>query len=982
MEVQVVRTAASSPLYGTFSFAFRGEQSRSLSYDASATEVEAALEAFHYIHDVTVTRTGPDAYNQDKLSNADYDYLGNYFHYSSNMYSWTITFNSHVGPMAPLGVCCDSRFAFAGKQTLFAVGSEDATITVEEMVKGTGKPLAGSFTITVDDNVTTSTTEPIAFNASVVQLATILSNLTHTGNVSVTRSDDDENGQLTWSITFLNWQSGRTMSVQDVGVDYSALDGTKAYMTWYTEGDWDRKETQQISSQLNAGNISSCVVTSASGSSRTLPAFPYNGTARDLQSSFDSLGPGFIGEVKVSLSRSTNDGNGSVWVVAFLESLQYIPILNCGNEAKVHILHYGTPTALGGHFRLGYNDNVTTLIPYNATAGEVQLALQDLPGLGNVTVSGGLTLGPNLIRKWNVTFGTIYADVPSLQVDASQLSGTVPFVDVKEIRKGSKVGGFFTLTMLGNTTRPVMYNATSSELERALLSFQLIDAVNVTRTERLNGMCSWTVTFLHMTPSGEMSKNAGDLAPLLADGSDLTGYGVSINVTTVQNGTNPIRGKFRLSYGGRTTRKISYRAPADWFEVLLGELPALPKGLTVIRRGPDSNGGFIWRVTLPSGYLTNSSLQVDGSGLLGSQPKVLVHIVRNATSPISGSFNLGYSRSETGVYEYTSDISWNVSAAALASYLMALKDLPSVSVSLEIIQNAAGTSYNGARRYDITFTSLYNAGPQNLLLVNRTKLDGTNLVAKIFTKVQGSSAKVQQLTIANYTGSFSLAFILNNATHNGTFISAHLPYNISASNLSDSLTALPGVGNLQIERQDIVGGSRWSMLFADHFDGAPSFWLNSTQLKQKKARALAEIVTSTNSTARPLSGSLGLVYGQRCSEDNGGIWCDEGQTYPLTIGNFTVDTVTEALLSLPSIINISVDISSLPLVGLKSSVVAHGYLLRITFHEVALNISRSVSNSRDKWTWIPPLAGKMLSGELVTGGEILLKRLIDICSSF
>lgn len=978
VEVQVVRTAATSPLYGTFSFAFQGEQSRSLPHDASAEEVEAALEAFHYIDDVTVTRTGPDAYNQDKLSNADYDYLGNYLDYSSNMYSWTITFNSHVGPMAPLGVCCDSRFAFAGKQTLFAVGSEDATITVEEARKGTGKPLAGSFTITVDDNVTTSTTEPIAFDASALELATMLSNLTITGNVSVTRSDDDENGQLTWSITFVDWQSGRMVSVQDIGVDYSALDGTKAYMTWYTEGDWDRKETQQISSQVNAGNISSCVVTSASGSTRALPAFPFNGTARDLQSSFDSLGSGFIGEVKVSLSSSINGGNGSVWVVAFLESLQNIPIVNCGSEAKVEILHYGTPTALGGHFRLGYDGNSTVLIPYNATAGEVQSALQDLPGLGNVTVSGGMTSGPNLIRKWNVTFGNIYADVPSLQADASQLSGTSPFVDVKEIQKGSQVGGSFTLTILGNTTVPIRYNATPSKLERALLSFHLIDAVNVTRTERGNGMCSWTISFLHMTPSGEMSKNAGDLAPLLVDGSDLTGYGDFINVTTLQNGTNPIRGKFRLSYGGKTTRKISYRAPADWFEVLLEELPALPKGLTVTRTGPDDSGGFIWRVKLPLGYQTNSSLQVDGSGLLGSQPKALVHVTRNATSPISGTFNLGYSRNGTPGYDYTSDLPWNVSAAALASYLMALKDLPGVSVSSEIIENAADTSYNGARRYHVTFTSVHNAGPQKLLLVNRTNLHGTNLVTKVFTKVQGSSAKVQQLTIANYTGFFSLAFDLTNATYNRTFVSAPLPYNINASNLSDSLTALPGVGNLQVERQDIVGGSRWSLLFADHFDDAPSFWLNSTQLKQKKPQTLAEIVTSTNSTARPLYGSLSLVYGQRCSEDNGGVWCDEGQTYPLTVGNITVDTVTEALLSLPSIINVSVDISSTPLVGLKNSIVAHGYLLRVTFHEVALNMSRSVSNTRNKWTWIPPLAGKMLSGELVTGGELLVNRIISI----
>jgi hypothetical protein len=94
----------------------------------------------------------------------------------------------------------------------------------------------------------------------------------------------------------------------------------------------------------------------------------------------------------------------------------------------------GNPT--GGTFTLTYGGQVTTAIPWNSTAGGVQLALGGLSnvGLGNVIVTGGPAPG----TPFTVTFqGTLSGmNQPNLTATALLTGGVTPAVAVAHTSAG------------------------------------------------------------------------------------------------------------------------------------------------------------------------------------------------------------------------------------------------------------------------------------------------------------------------------------------------------------------------------------------------------------------------------------------------------------------------------------------------------------------------------------------------------------------
>lgn len=93
-------------------------------------------------------------------------------------------------------------------------------------------------------------------------------------------------------------------------------------------------------------------------------------------------------------------------------------------------------TATGGTYRLGYGAQFTAPIPYNATAAQVQAALQGLaaPNPGEVTVRQ-VTSGPNA-GTYEVSFDSIGFDIPLLTVDKTNLTGPTPAVVVTSVMDG------------------------------------------------------------------------------------------------------------------------------------------------------------------------------------------------------------------------------------------------------------------------------------------------------------------------------------------------------------------------------------------------------------------------------------------------------------------------------------------------------------------------------------------------------------------
>lgn len=87
-------------------------------------------------------------------------------------------------------------------------------------------------------------------------------------------------------------------------------------------------------------------------------------------------------------------------------------------------------TATGGTFTLTYGGNTTGAIDYDATAGEVQTALRQLPNTQDAVVAGG----PGPSTPWTVTFGD-GKDKDQLTATSS-LTGTAPTIGVSTTTAG------------------------------------------------------------------------------------------------------------------------------------------------------------------------------------------------------------------------------------------------------------------------------------------------------------------------------------------------------------------------------------------------------------------------------------------------------------------------------------------------------------------------------------------------------------------
>lgn len=78
-----------------------------------------------------------------------------------------------------------------------------------------------------------------------------------------------------------------------------------------------------------------------------------------------------------------------------------------------------SPVPDTGTFVLSYNENATTTLNWNDSAGTIEAALQALPGLSTVTVSGSIASG-----TLTVTFTGVYPPAMLLEVDSNTLTSS------------------------------------------------------------------------------------------------------------------------------------------------------------------------------------------------------------------------------------------------------------------------------------------------------------------------------------------------------------------------------------------------------------------------------------------------------------------------------------------------------------------------------------------------------------------------------
>jgi hypothetical protein len=130
------------------------------------------------------------------------------------------------------------------------------------------------------------------------------------------------------------------------------------------------------------------------------------------------------------IARPQTDAVSFTFVAGYGTTLPLQPNTNTngtvyyGGPPSQTIMTYGQPT--GGTFTLTYNGNTTTGLPYNASASQVQTALQALGNIGtnNVTCSGGPFPSYPIFISWAGTLVTSWSPyaitvTPSLTGDSA-----------------------------------------------------------------------------------------------------------------------------------------------------------------------------------------------------------------------------------------------------------------------------------------------------------------------------------------------------------------------------------------------------------------------------------------------------------------------------------------------------------------------------------------------------------------------------------
>lgn len=206
-------------------------------------------------------------------------------------------------------------------------------------------------------------------------------------------------------------------------------------------------------------------------------------------------------------------------------------LTNPGGTGAVHTVTItGTPT--GGTFTITYSAQTTAPIPYNATAAQVQAALEALSNIapGDVFVTGGPGPDTPYVLTWG---GTLLGAITAPTATGTGLTGgSTPGVTVTETTPGTAYTGAAVHTFLPSDQSQLPFLAVQEKFAAGLDVFNYTDAVvNTLHLEaEANGYLQGTV--------GMIAKNqvAGS-TPIDPSGLyDNLPMVVGTNITVLYNG--------------------------------------------------------------------------------------------------------------------------------------------------------------------------------------------------------------------------------------------------------------------------------------------------------------------------------------------------------------------------------------------------------------------------------------------------------------
>ena len=286
------------------------------------------------------------------------------------------------------------------------------------------------------------------------------------------------------------------------------------------------------------------------------------------------------------------------------------------------IILYCKNSCYGG-FVLSWGENVSNLLPVDATSTEVELEINRITGL--------LALGSKSVKVtkkshgfgniWSVTFIGVLGNIGNIAIDDRFIYGGSSFMKTTEIIPGnsdiypgaftnevqtfyiqkeegyySGVAGLFTLEFEESQSKPLSVNATALDVKMALESLDTIHSVNVEKREYDSGLNAWVVTFNHLVHGND--QGSGDVQMLKISSTWSEPSVAKIRVFESIKGTKPRRYFIKNCTQGLTYYARVYARNSIGYGISSEISSAMPRGqpdppLRIISYIPSDSGNSL-----------------------------------------------------------------------------------------------------------------------------------------------------------------------------------------------------------------------------------------------------------------------------------------------------------------------------------------------------------------------------------------------------
>jgi hypothetical protein len=280
-----------------------------------------------------------------------------------------------------------------------------------------------------------------------------------------------------------------------------------------------------------------------------------------------------------------------------------------------------------GTWRIHYNDGNeerTTNLAYNATALDVQNALNALECLSEVVVTGDYSTG------FTVTFQGADGNKQQPQLEIEDVGfDEIQLISFDQVPNA----GSFGLDFDGQITAPIPYTASATDIKTALQALSNIDLVDVSG-DFTNG---FEVIFKGINAKQPVIQMTQAL--LASSGVD--------EVQTISFGSVPDSGTWRLHFDGEWTQDMAYNASNI---VIQTELNALSSLSGVVVTGDYSTGIVI---TFSGSDGKQNRVLLDANNLGQNS----IQLIQFSLAPDFGTWRIDYNGQKTSYLQFNADTS-------------------------------------------------------------------------------------------------------------------------------------------------------------------------------------------------------------------------------------------------------------------------------------------------------------------------------------